>query len=111
MKSEKSIYDLQAEICKILSSSKRIEIINALKDGEKTVTELVNILDVPKANISQHLSIMKLKGILKSRRDGVNIYYSIANPKVIQACNLMHEVLNDLLIERRKIADIYVNAR
>lgn len=105
---KKSIYELQSEICKVLSSPKRIEIINALKDGEKSVTELVNILQIPKANVSQHLSVMRLKGILKSRRDGVNIYYSIGNPKVVQACSLMHDVLIDLLMERKKTADIFV---
>ncbi len=105
MKKEKSVYEMQAEICKILSSPKRIEIISALKEGEKTVTELVDILETPKANVSQHLAVMRLKGILKSRRDGVNIYYRIANPKVIQACVLMKEVLSELLIERGKIAD------
>ena len=108
MKRERSIYEQQAEVCKILSSPKRIEIISALKDGEKTVTELVGILGTPKANVSQHLAVMRLKGILKSRRDGVNIYYSIANPKVVQACSLMREVLNDLLIERSKMAQYLI---
>ncbi len=106
---KKNIYELQSEICKVLSSPKRIEIINALKDGEKSVTELVNILQIPKANVSQHLSVMRLKGILKSRRDGVNIYYRIANPKVVEACSLMHEVLIDLLMERKKTADIFIS--
>ncbi|MDI6801393.1 MAG: metalloregulator ArsR/SmtB family transcription factor [Thermodesulfovibrionales bacterium] len=104
MKKEKSIYELQAEICKILSSPKRIEIINALKNGEKTVTELVEILGTPKANVSQHLAVMRHRGILKSRRDGVSIYYTIANPKVVQACSIMREVLNELLMERSKMA-------
>ncbi|MCL4537783.1 MAG: metalloregulator ArsR/SmtB family transcription factor [Nitrospirae bacterium] len=106
MRRERSIYELQAEVCKILSSPKRIEIISALKDGEKTVTELVEILGTPKANVSQHLAVMRLKGILRSRRDGVNIYYSIANPKVIEACNLMKEVLNELLMERSRMAEL-----
>lgn len=110
MKREKSIYELQAEVCKILSSPKRIEIISALKDGEKTVSELVDILGTPKANVSQHLSIMRLKGILKSRRDGVNIHYSIANPKVVDACNLMREVLNELMVERSRVAEIVVGS-
>ena len=101
---------MQAEICKILASPKRIEIIAALKDGEKTVTELVEILETPKANVSQHLSVMRLKGILKSRRDGVNIYYSIANPKVVKACALMNEVLAELLMERSRIANLFAKA-
>ncbi|MEW5746097.1 MAG: metalloregulator ArsR/SmtB family transcription factor [Nitrospirota bacterium] len=106
MKKEKSIYELQAEVCKILSSPKRLEIINALKGGEKSVTELVDILDTPKANVSQHLAVMRLKGILKTRRDGVNIFYSIAHPKVIEACMLMREVLTELLTERSKMASL-----
>ncbi|MFN3479046.1 MAG: ArsR/SmtB family transcription factor, partial [Thermodesulfovibrionales bacterium] len=53
MKRDKTIFELQSDICKTLSSSKRIEILNALKDGEKTVSELVEILGVPKANVSQ----------------------------------------------------------
>jgi len=99
---------MQAEVCKILASPKRIEIINALKDTEKTVSELVDILEIPKANVSQHLAIMRLKGILKSRRNGVNIFYSIASPKVIQACSLMKEVLMELLVERRKMVDFVI---
>lgn len=106
MSKEKSIYELQAEICKILSSPKRIEIITALKGGERTVSDLVDILETPKANVSQHLAVMRLKGILKSRRDGVNIYYCIANPKVVQACALMKEVLAELLMERSRIATL-----
>jgi len=106
MKRDKSIYDLQAEICKILASPKRIEIITALKDGEKTVSEIIEVLGIPKANASQHLALMKVKGILNSRREGVNVYYSIANPKVIQACSLMREVLSDIMVERGKMASL-----
>ena len=104
MRKDKTIYELQAEVCKTIASPKRLEIINALKDGEKSVTELVDILGVPKANVSQHLAMMRHKGILKARREGVNIYYSISNPKVIDACNLMREVLMEMMRERRKIA-------
>jgi ArsR family transcriptional regulator len=99
-----NIYEIQADICKVLASPIRIAIINALKDGEKTVSELVAFLNSHKANVSQHLSIMKGKGILNSRRDGLNVFYSIANPKIILACNLMREVLNEILTERGRIA-------
>lgn len=102
----KTLFELQSEVCKTLASPKRLEIINALKDGEKTVGELVDILGVPKANVSQHLAVMRHKGILKSRRDGVNIYYKIANPKVVQACGLMREVLTEQMKERSKLIDI-----
>jgi len=106
MKQNKTLFELQSEICKTLASPKRLEIISTLKDGEKTVGELVEILGVPKANVSQHLAVMRLKGILRSRREGVNIYYQIANPKVVQACALMREVLTEDMKERSKLIDL-----
>ncbi len=106
MKKHKSIYELQAEICKTLASPVRIEILATLKGGEKSVTELIEILGISKANVSQHLAVMRIKGILNSRREGVNIYYSVANPKVIQACGLMREVLSELLTESGKMASL-----
>jgi DNA-binding transcriptional ArsR family regulator len=84
---------MQADICKTLTNPKRIEILNTLKTEEKTVTELVIALGASKANVSQHLAVMRHKGILTSRREGVNIYYRVSNPKVIDACALMKEVL------------------
>jgi len=106
MKRQKTIYELQAEICKVLASPKRIEILNALKDGEKTVSELVEILNIPKANVSQHLAIMRHKGVLKTRREGVNIYYSISHSKIIDACNMMKEVLSEQLKEKSKYIEL-----
>ena len=90
---DKSIFEMQAEICKTLTNPKRIEILNALKTDERTVTELVTALGASKANVSQHLAVMRHKGILTTRREGVNIFYRVANPKVIEACTLMKEVL------------------
>lgn len=110
MSKQKDIYELQADLCKVFASSIRIEIIHLLKDGEKTVSELVELLNTPKANVSQHLAIMRHKGILKNRRDGVNIYYSIAHEKILQACTLMREVLNDVLSERGKVANLVETA-
>lgn len=106
MKQNKTLFELQSDVCKTLASPKRLEILNALKDSEKTVSELVEILGVPKANVSQHLAVMRHKGILKSRRDGVNIHYSIANQKVIQACVLMREVLTEQMRENSKLIDL-----
>ncbi len=93
---------MQAEVCKTIANPKRIEIIHSLKAGERTVSELVAILGVPKANVSQHLAMMRSKGVLKARREGVNIYYSLTNPKVTQACLLMREVLTEQIKERKK---------
>jgi ArsR family transcriptional regulator len=99
---DKSIFEMQAEICKTLTNPKRIEILNALKTDERTVTDLVNILGASKANVSQHLAVMRHKGILTTRREGVNIFYRVANPKVIEACALMKEVLFEQHMAKKK---------
>ena len=106
MRKDKTLYELQSEVCKTLASPKRIEILNALKEGEKTVSELVEILGVPKANVSQHLAVMRHKGILKFRREGINMYYSVSNRKVIEACLLMKDVLMEQMKEKGKLAEI-----
>lgn len=110
MLKNKTLFELQSEVCKTLASPKRLEILNALKGGEKTVSELVEILGVPKANVSQHLAVMRHKGILVSRRDGVNIHYRVANDKVIEACTLMREVLTEQMQETSKLIDIVSKA-
>jgi ArsR family transcriptional regulator len=102
---EKRLYELQAEVCKTLANPKRLEIITALKEGEKTVSDLVGLLGVPKANVSQHLAVMRSTGVLVNRRDGVNIYYSLASPKVTQACMLMKEVLTERLKQKSDLLD------
>lgn len=99
---DKSIFEMQAEICKTLTNPKRIEILSVLKTDERTVTELVNALGASKANVSQHLAVMRHKGILTTRREGVNIYYRVANPKVIDACSLMKEVLFEQHTAKKK---------
>lgn len=103
MSPEKSIFEYQAEVIKTIASPKRLEIIHALKSGEKTVTDLVKTLDIPKANVSQHLAVMRHKGVLKTRKKGVNVYYSIVNQKVVKACTLMREVLTEQMHEQSKL--------
>lgn len=107
----KHIFSLQADICKTLGNPKRLEIIDALCDGELTVTELVKRLRIPKANVSQHLAILRSKRLVVTRRKGLNIYYSIANPKIIKACGMMREVLFEQLEESGRLAKSFKVAR
>jgi len=97
------IYELHADICKIFSNAKRLEIINAMKDKEISASELIDKIGLSKANLSQHMSVLRSKGVILTRREGVNIYYRIANPKIIQACHLMREVLLEQFQEKGKM--------
>src|SRR6266487_2493256 len=96
MKQER-LFELHAEVCKTLSNPVRLMIINELQDGEMTVGALARKLDIRQAHLSQHLSILRLRGVVVARKDGVSVYYNIANPKIVKACNLIREVLTEHL--------------
>ncbi|MBI5642303.1 MAG: winged helix-turn-helix transcriptional regulator, partial [Deltaproteobacteria bacterium] len=87
-----------------LANPKRLEIIASLKDGELSVGDLVERLGITKANVSQHLAVLRQRKVVTARRDGVNIYYSIHNQKITEACALMKAVLMEQLAEGEKIA-------
>ncbi len=99
----KKLYEIHADICKTLANAKRIEILDALRDRELSVSELVSIMGISPANVSQHLAVMRQKGILTARRNGNNIFYRVSNAKVIQACSLMREVLLEKFKEGHKM--------
>ncbi|MDO8467861.1 MAG: metalloregulator ArsR/SmtB family transcription factor [Nanoarchaeota archaeon] len=99
----KEVYKLHAEMCKVFSNSIRLEILNLLRDKEMSVTELITKTKLTQANISQHLSIMKSKGIVVSNRNGKNIYYKLSNPKIIKAFDIIREILSERLEMDRKL--------
>ena len=94
------IYELHADVCKIFSNAKRLEIINALKEREMSASELIERIGLSKANLSQHMGVLRSKGVISTRKEGVNIYYRISNAKITQACDLMREVLLEQLQEK-----------
>ena len=76
----------QAEFCGIFSNSRRIQIVWAIGNKELTVSEISEEIKASMQNTSQHLRLMKNKGVLQSRRDGREIYYRIANTEISQNC-------------------------
>jgi ArsR family transcriptional regulator len=90
-------YCLHSDMCKTLASEKRQRILDALRAGERSVAELQECTGASQSNISQHLSVMRMKGIVNARREGSHVFYSISNPKILQAFDLISEVLTDKL--------------
>ena len=96
------IYELHARVCKAIADGKRLLIINELRDGPRTVGELVAALEIPQANASQHLAILRDRGIVSARRSGSNVYYALTSSKVIEAVDLLYEFMT----ERRDLGAI-----
>lgn len=103
MKLNKNIFIAHAEICKTLSNPKRLEILGIMREREITVNELVKKIKLPKANVSQHLSVLRTHGVVITRRSGRNVFYKIASKKIIKACDLMREVLLERVEREQKI--------
>jgi len=93
----KELYINHAEMCKVFSNPTRLEILNLLRDRELSVTELIEKTKLSQVNVSQHLSIMKSKWIVKSTRKGKNIYYKLTSPKIIKAFDIIRDVLAERL--------------
>jgi len=100
---EEKMFQMHAEVCKSMANPTRLKIMNLLRAGEKSVEELKRRLGLPKANLSQHLSILRQRGIVSTRRAGLNIYYKVTNPKMIKVCDILREVLLEQLQEGEKL--------
>jgi ArsR family transcriptional regulator len=105
---EDQIYAYHAEMCQAFSHPKRLEVINVLRDGEMTVTELSQKVGLTVGNLSQHLSMMKERHILSCRKEGNMVYYRIANPKLIRCFDMMREMLFDQIRQDAALLDVKV---
>lgn len=87
------VFELHSELLKAMSHPKRLEIIHLLRDQELSVSEIQEMLDLPQANLSQHLMILRSAQIVRNRRDGKEIFYSLTHKNFMEASDLLREVL------------------
>lgn len=101
---DKRIFILHAEICKTLSHPIRLEILSLLRDGQKSVTELSALTGVRQATVSQHLAVLRQRSVVSTHREGINVYYIVANPKITKACDLMREVMFENIAHMKELS-------
>jgi len=94
-----------AEICQALADTTRIAILYELAEGRKNVSQLVEALGSPQATVSRHLKVLRERGMVHSERDGVNVYYSLADQRIIEALELLRGVMADVLAQRKRLAE------
>lgn len=93
--------DLVAERFKVLAEPMRLRILNCLRPGERTVTEIVEEIDAGQANVSKHLGMLHRHGLVGRRKDGLHVYYGIADPHVFRLCDIVCAGLEEELESRR----------
>lgn len=79
----------------MLANAKRLEILNTILDKKITVTEITKILGTRKANTSQHLMALRKFGLVKRKRVGKFIYYSIIDPGLVEPCRILKELYEE----------------
>ncbi|HSM13436.1 MAG TPA: metalloregulator ArsR/SmtB family transcription factor [Thermoanaerobaculia bacterium] len=82
-----------ADRLKALSDPTRLKILHALEDGERTVTEILEVVGGSQANVSKHLSRMRLAGIVASRREGTCVHYRVVDPAAFVICRTVCDAL------------------
>ena len=87
---------------KALGEPARLQILNALRDGEMTVTELVDTTALGQANVSKHLQSLYAAGFVGRRKEGLFAYYFLADKDVLKLCDLMCGRIEQELSTRRK---------
>lgn len=87
--------DILMKFFKGLGDPTRLRIVEALLEKERNVSELIKIIGVPQANISNHLACLKWCGYITSRKEGTSIYYQITDERVKKVVGLAREIIAD----------------
>jgi len=97
------IHELHARLCKAIADPKRLLIITELRNGPMTVGELSESLGMSQSNTSQHLAILRDRGIVEATKDGLNVYYRLSSKKVLKAIDLLREFMVEQLGDRSRL--------
>lgn len=100
---EQEIALLHGHICEGLGDPKRVLILYLLDARSRNVGELAEALGIPQPTVSHHLKILRDRGLILARKEGTAVYYSLADRRIIQALDLMREMLADILARRASL--------
>jgi len=90
---EREVFETQANLCRAMGAPARLEIVHALREGPKYVSDLARIIGLSQPTVSRHLAALRRIGILTAERQRIGVVYRIANPKIVAICDLMREVI------------------
>lgn len=93
----KKVYVVHAAFCEILTHPRRLEILDLLRAGEVSFRGLMEATGMKKANLSQHLTFLREKGVVGERRTTDGLVFYLARPEVMQAYDIMHALMAGML--------------
>ena len=106
-----ALFDEFGRVGKALASGRRIELLDVLANGERTVEALAGEVGLSVANTSQHLQVLRQAGLVTGRRAGTSIFYRLAAPEVFQLWQALRTLAGARLAEVERLAAAYLGAR
>jgi DNA-binding transcriptional ArsR family regulator len=97
------VIELVAERFRALGEPARLQILEALRGGERTVSELVDVTGLAQANASKHLQLLHTLGFIDRRKEGQYVYYRMADEEVFRMCGIMCGRMEAEAAERRRV--------
>ena len=97
------IYQVKAEFFKTLAHPARIRVLELLRDGDRTVGELIPEVGIEASHLSQQLGIMRRANLVQSRKDGATVVYSVGNPMIFELLDVAKQILTSSLAETRDL--------
>ena len=98
------IFEIHASYCAVMASAKRLAIMACLDRRELSVGELAEALDCPLSTVSRHLTVLKNKNLVVSRKEGTTVFYRPADQRIIDACSAIRKVLVESMQDRGNLA-------
>ncbi len=97
---------LHAHLCSAISDPVRIRLLYLLAEYPHTVSQLIDHLDLPQSSISRHLGVLRAAELVRTRRDGRHIYYSLGDRRVIQAMDILRAILHDRISAHAELLNV-----
>ena len=106
-----ALFDEFARAAKALASGRRMELLDVLANGERTVEAVASEVGLSVANTSQHLQVLRQAGLVATRRQGTSIHYRLAGPEVFELWRALRTLARSRLAEVERLAAAYLGAR
>ncbi len=94
---------LHSHVCEGLGDPKRVLILYFLDDSPHSVTEVTEALGIPQPTTSHHLKVLRDRGLIVAKKEGTTTFYSLADHRIIEALDLMRQMLADMLTQRASV--------
>lgn len=108
---KQQIYSQVARIGKVVCHGHRLELLEYLAQGERTVEALAKLTGLSVANTSQHLRVMRHSGLVEARKDGLYVYYSLADDEIVRLLSSMRRLAESHLADVDRLVRAYLTVK